>query len=216
MDHPEYFNKKVPIWTTHLLLYRFGKNQALVTPLEGAFLNPFSPSFCCVLIHAVLLKKSLGKYDHRGRTCATASCAAPDNRDKSQTPGGNKYLRQDSFKWRYLMFWLLNLIILSISPLLAPTMLIYFPYLPTTGLSFRGHSRRLKKMPTKQGPTWSINSNFIPCWRVVIWFWVKVKIRSIFDLWNVTWAIFAKLGLKSPWVGNTFCVTDMSHNWCIT
>lgn len=68
----------------NLHLHRFVKNQALVTPSEGAVLNPFSPSFCCVLIHAVLLKKSLGVYGHRGRTCATVGCAAPDNKDKSQ------------------------------------------------------------------------------------------------------------------------------------
>lgn len=45
VDHPEYFHQKVPVWTILLLLYRFGKNQALVTPSEGAFLIPLQTPF---------------------------------------------------------------------------------------------------------------------------------------------------------------------------
>lgn len=45
VDDPEYFHQKVPMRTIHLLLYRFGKNQALVTPSEGAFLIPLETPF---------------------------------------------------------------------------------------------------------------------------------------------------------------------------
>lgn len=65
----------------NLHLHRFVKNQALVTPSEGAVLNPFSPSFCCVPYPCCAVEEIPGRVWSQGENmCNSGLCSTRQQR----------------------------------------------------------------------------------------------------------------------------------------
>ena len=100
------------------------------------------------------MQKDVGKYGRSGRASATAT-RAPANADKSHAPGDTLvFARQQQTKGPNVLACKLD--DSEYNPITSSyyiDLLSTFAYRRILALSFRGHSWRLRRVPTKQDPT---------------------------------------------------------------